>query len=191
MTGKIAYTILNSCQHLQHFIYRWTAAAIFLLSFFSATLSFTQEEQEFEEILVFLHVRNVGGTELPAYIQGSELFLPVTDVFSFLKIQNTPSPGFDSVSGFFLNPLNVFLVDRANNRIHYQHPVTVGNLNLRRLSGLAAQPFKMFPGALPEFESRIEAHAYGEELRAELVFSRSGVDFDVATLHKPLHDPEN
>jgi len=123
LTGKIAYTILNSCQHPHHFVCRWTAVVIFLLSFFSATLSFTQENQEFEEISIFLHVRNVGGTELPAYIQGEELFLPVTDVFSFLKIQNNPSPGFDSVNGYFLIQQAAFLVDRANNRIHYQQKV--------------------------------------------------------------------
>ena len=123
MTGKIVYTVLISCQQMQYFAFRLTVAVIFLLSLFATTLSFAQEEQEFEEILVFIHVRNVGGTEIPAYLHGQELFLSVTDIFSFLKIQNTPSPGFDTVSGFFLNPRSVFLIDRANNRIHYQQKV--------------------------------------------------------------------
>jgi hypothetical protein len=108
---------------MQYFTFRWTVAVLFLYSFFSATLSFAQEEQESEEIIVYLQVRNVGGAELPAYIQGEELFLPLTDVFSFLKIQNSPSPGFDSVSGYFLNQQDVFLVEWANNRIHYKQKV--------------------------------------------------------------------
>ena len=82
-----------------------------------------QEGTDFEEISVFLYIRQVGSAEMPAYIHGEVLYLPVTNVFSFLKILNTPTPGFDSVSGFFINQQSPFLVDRVNNKIYYQAKV--------------------------------------------------------------------
>ncbi len=87
----------------------------------------SQEEPDFEEISVFLFIRQVGSAEMPAYLRGEVLYLPVTDVFSFLKIQNTPTPGFDTVSGFFINQQSPFLIDRVNNKIYYHN--IVHNLN--------------------------------------------------------------
>jgi hypothetical protein len=57
--------------------------------------------------------------EEPAYIKGEELYLSVADVFNFLKIQNTPSPSYDSVTGYFINPQSVFTINRTLNRIVY------------------------------------------------------------------------
>lgn len=82
-----------------------------------------QEETDYEEISVFLFIRQIGSAEMPAFINGEVLYLPVANVFSFLKIQNTPTPGYDSVSGFFINPQSPFLVDRVSNRIYYEKKV--------------------------------------------------------------------
>ena len=83
------------------------------------THAFGQEESDFAEISVFLYVRHVGTAEMPAYLYGQELYLPITNVFSFLKILNKPTPGFDTVSGFFISLESPFLVDRINNLIYY------------------------------------------------------------------------
>jgi hypothetical protein len=82
-----------------------------------------QEESDFEEISVFLYSRQVGTIEMPAYIYGQELYLPVTSIFSFLKIYNRPTPGFDTISGFFINQETPFLIDRVNNMISYHDEV--------------------------------------------------------------------
>lgn len=74
----------------------------------------------YDEILVFMNVQGVGNVQIPAAIRNEAAYLAVTDVFDFLKIRNTVSPGLDSVSGFFITPQAVFLIDKANNRIEYQ-----------------------------------------------------------------------
>ena len=64
---------------------------------------------------------------MPAAIRGEVLYLPITDVFDFLKIKNNPSPGFDSVSGFFIDPKATYLVDRIHQCIRYQKKVFILN----------------------------------------------------------------
>ena len=79
-----------------------------------------QEEPEYDEISVFLNVQKVGGIDIPAVIKDETVYLPVVDIFSFLKIKNNPSAQLDSVSGFFINQQATYLIDKKNNRITYQ-----------------------------------------------------------------------
>ncbi len=74
----------------------------------------------YDEILVFMSVQGVGNVQVPAAIRNESAYLAITDVFDFLKIRNTASVNLDSVSGFFISPQAVFVIDRANNRIEYQ-----------------------------------------------------------------------
>ncbi|MEP7277366.1 MAG: hypothetical protein ABI813_01875 [Bacteroidota bacterium] len=74
----------------------------------------------FDEILVFMNVQGVGNVQIPAAIRNESAFLSITDVFDFLKIKNTPSAGLDSVTGFFITPQAVFIIDKKNSRIEYQ-----------------------------------------------------------------------
>lgn len=94
-----------------------------LILMLCSTRASAQEETDYEEISVFLFIRQIGSAEMPAFINGEVLYLPVANVFSFLKIQNTPTPGYDSVSGFFINPQAPFLVDRVSNKIFYEKKV--------------------------------------------------------------------
>jgi hypothetical protein len=97
---------------------------VFFLIFF--LLPFTCQSQEtidFEEISVFLYVPQLGVYESPAYIRDQLLYLPVADIFSFLKIQNTVSPESDSVTGFFINSEARYVIDRTHNRITYMDKV--------------------------------------------------------------------
>ena len=92
----------------------------FLLVFIPSVQVFAQELHEYDEILVFLEVPRVGGGEISAVIRGQELYLPVTDLFDFLKIRNSPSSGLESISGFFINPGATYLINRSDNSIQYQ-----------------------------------------------------------------------
>lgn len=74
----------------------------------------------YDETSIFINVQRVGGTDIPAVIRDRILYLPVTDVFNFLKIKNTPSPGLDSITGFFIDPKAVFTINPINNSIRYQ-----------------------------------------------------------------------
>ena len=77
-------------------------------------------QDTYDEISVFVEVPQIGGTEIDAVIKGTELFLPVTDLFDFLKIKNTISQDMESVTGFFITPDATYSISRAENKIIYQ-----------------------------------------------------------------------
>lgn len=86
-------------------------------------ITLAQDEPEYDEVTVFLNIQKVGGAEVSAVIRDETVYLPIVDIFSFLKIKNIPSPQLDSVSGFFINQEATYLIDRLNNRITYQGKV--------------------------------------------------------------------
>jgi cell division protein FtsN len=94
---------------------------IFISLLLILTTSFlqAQKEQQYDEISVFLEVPHIGGREIDAIIKDEQVYLPITDLFDFLKIRNVPSPGLDSITGFFINPQATYLISRINNSIAY------------------------------------------------------------------------
>lgn len=101
----------------------WVVACIFSFIIGLPSPGSTQENTDYYEISVFLNVSRIGGFEIPAIISGEEISLSVTDLFSFLKIKNTPTRNFDSISGFFINQNMLYLIDRVNNRIEFDNKV--------------------------------------------------------------------
>ena len=79
-----------------------------------------QEGSSYDEISVFLKVSRVGGGEIDAVIMGDKLYLPVTDLFDFLKIRNVPDPELKSVSGFFIDQQATYSISRIDRKIIYQ-----------------------------------------------------------------------
>ncbi len=95
------------------------------LSFLSVTLPenlYSQDENnpEFDEVSVFVSVPKVGGSDIGALIKDDMLYLSVIDLFSFLKIKNNASSGYDTVAGFFITEQSSYLIDRVNSRIVYK-----------------------------------------------------------------------
>jgi hypothetical protein len=74
----------------------------------------------YDEILVFMNVQGVGNVQIPAAIRNETAYLAIADVFDFLKIRNTPSPGMDSITGFYITPQALFVIDKIHNTIQYQ-----------------------------------------------------------------------
>lgn len=74
----------------------------------------------FDETSVFVNVQRVGGVEMPAVIKNRQVYLPVINIFNFLKIKNAASLNLDSISGYFIDPSSDFLIDYQNNRIVYR-----------------------------------------------------------------------
>jgi hypothetical protein len=81
------------------------------------------EAPPFDETSVFINVQRVGGMEIPAVIKDRQAYLPVTNLFDFLKIKNTPSLELDSVSGYFIDPGAAFCIDYLHGRITYMGKV--------------------------------------------------------------------
>ncbi len=94
-----------------------------LLSSFYADPLYSQEQPEYDEILIFLDIQRIGSTEIPAVIFREEAYLPVTDIFNFLKIRVLSSRGFDTISGFFISQDATYLIERQSNTITYQEKI--------------------------------------------------------------------
>jgi hypothetical protein len=94
-------------------------SVIVLFSVLTGRLN-AQEAPSYDEISVFLKVSRVGGGEIDAVIMGEKLYLPVTDLFDFLKIRNVPDPELKSVSGFFIDPQATYNISRIDKKITYQ-----------------------------------------------------------------------
>ena len=94
-----------------------------LVHFSAAEPCLSQEKTEYEEVSVFLNMQRIGSLELTSVVRDQAIYLPVTDVFNFLKIVNVINSTRDTVSGFFINQPDKYLIDQKNNRILYQNKV--------------------------------------------------------------------
>jgi len=74
-----------------------------LLIFILPSTSVAQDtDQDYEEISVFLAVQGVGGYEITAIYKNDQIYLPVSEMFQVLKINQKTSDYNDTISGFFL-----------------------------------------------------------------------------------------
>lgn len=94
---------------------------VLLLSLLPVSSLKSQDLPEYDEIGIFLVIPRLGGTEMDAVIRDEELYLPVHDLFDFLKIRSIPSPGMETISGFFISPEAKYEINRRNNTITYQN----------------------------------------------------------------------
>jgi len=79
-----------------------------------------QEEPIYDELSVFFQVKDVGAIEIPAVIKEDVAYLPVKDIFDFLKFKNTMSQSMDSIYGFLITDKEPFLFDYKKNMITFQ-----------------------------------------------------------------------
>ena len=77
------------------------------------------DDDVFDEVSITLNVQRVGSSEVSAIIRDQVVYLPVKEVFDFLKIKNTPSAGNDSITGYFMDAKASFTIDKLNNRVRY------------------------------------------------------------------------
>ncbi len=121
MMIRIAYTYLPSSRCMSANLTRLLFLAFVIIFLIPSVQLFAQDE--YIEISVYAEVPQLGGTDMAAVIKGTELYLPVTDLFDFLKIRNTPDRDLESVSGFFINPEATYTISRPENQIRYQDQV--------------------------------------------------------------------
>lgn len=82
-----------------------------------------QLQTGYEEVSVLMNVQRIGNLEIEAIIHNQEIYIPVKEVFDFLKIKNTASGEYDTVSGFFIQPKAIYVIDKVNSKIVYQEKV--------------------------------------------------------------------
>lgn len=127
-----------------------------LFSFLSVFTLTSQDLPEYDEIGVFLIIPQTGGIDIDAVIRDEELFLPVTDLFDFLKIRNIPSPGMETITGFFIDPEAKYEINRLDNTITYQD-----------------KNFNIDPGDIIRTESNLYLHTsyFGKIFGLDCVFN--------------------
>lgn len=156
MNLRIAYTNLLLSMRMLVILSRYFIFFVILFSSFNYIPLSAQEAVEYDEIPIFLDVPHLGGTDMTAVIRGEELYIPVTDLFDFLKIKNVPTSGLESVSGFFINPEAAFLISREDNIIRYQD-----------------QTFNLEPGDLIRTESNLYLRSlyFGKVFGLDCIFN--------------------
>jgi cell division protein FtsN len=92
---------------------------LFLIAFHPSQPLAGQNEPPYDEVTVYIKIPYVGIGEIDAAIKGDDIYLPVTDLFDFLKIRNVPSENLDLITGFFIQPEATYTIDKQNNRIIY------------------------------------------------------------------------
>jgi hypothetical protein len=95
---------------------------LILLFFFVMPMAIpllAQEDPLYDEISVYIKIPHVGVGEIDVLIRGEEVWIPVTDLFDFLKIRNVPSQDLDLITGFFIAPEATYTIDRPGNKIIY------------------------------------------------------------------------
>lgn len=119
MTHRKAANLLRySIRHINAVI----CFALFLLLPYTG---FAQKDDagEEEEIPVTIEVKGLNKIEAPALMRGKTVYLSVNGMFDFLQIKNTPSASFDSISGFYINLQDAFVIDKVNSKIIFKGKV--------------------------------------------------------------------
>ncbi len=119
MTVIKAYSKIFHSGSMRFIMNRNAGLFLILILFTGIGRVYSQDLPEYDEISIFLEIPGIGGGEINALIKNEELYLPVIDLFDFLKIRNVPSTSLETVSGFFVNPEAKYIIDRIKNQIVY------------------------------------------------------------------------
>lgn len=88
-------------------------------SYVSTSSAHEPGQGEYDEVLIIVSVPRIGTVELPAVIFGEKVYLPVKQLFDYLKIWNTISADLRTVEGFFINPASTYSINKSWNQVSY------------------------------------------------------------------------
>ena len=108
---------------LTYFFSKRCSYVLMILLFLLPVIGYCQQENPYDEISITFNVPRIGSCEIPALIHDQTAYLPVKEVFDFLKIKNANSAGMDSVEGFFIYPKDEYVIDKINNKIKFQDKI--------------------------------------------------------------------
>ena len=89
-----------------------------ILLFISISGMAQQDFPEYDELSVEMNVPDLGTIEIPIAIKGQEAYIPVKELFDFLKIKNKETTM--GIEGFIINPDSSYVINTAENRIFYK-----------------------------------------------------------------------
>jgi hypothetical protein len=82
--------------------------------------AYAQEDlPEYDELSVEMNVPNLGTIEIPIAIKAQDAYIPVKELFDYLKIKNEETA--NGVEGFIINPDSTYQITPSENRILYKN----------------------------------------------------------------------
>lgn len=82
--------------------------------------SYAQENlPKYDELSVEMNVPDLGTIEIPIAIKGQDAYIPVKELFDYLKIKNEKTA--NGVEGFIINPDSTYQITPSDNRILYKN----------------------------------------------------------------------
>ncbi|OEY71214.1 carboxypeptidase-like regulatory domain-containing protein [Salegentibacter salarius] len=91
----------------------------FLCFFCFSFSTFAQEDfPEYDELSVEMNVPDLGVIEIPIAIKGQDAYIPVKELFDYLKIKNEETE--NGVEGFIIHPDSSYVINPSENRILYK-----------------------------------------------------------------------
>ncbi len=90
------------------------------LCFFCFSFSTLAQEDfpEYDELSVEMNVPDLGVIEIPIAIKGQDAYIPVKELFDYLKIKNEETE--NGVEGFIIHPDSSYVINPSENRILYK-----------------------------------------------------------------------
>ncbi len=77
-----------------------------------------------DEISIDLYVKDIGSTSISAIIRNEKAWLSISEIFDFLKINHRNSSGGDTLTGFFINMENKYLLDAKLQKAYLHNVIT-------------------------------------------------------------------
>lgn len=148
----------------------WTVLVFLVISFvFPVTLTAQDSPENYEEISVLLSIEGLQGYEINAVFADDQVYVSVTELFQFLKISNKSADSYDSISGFFLNENNLYLIDAINKAIRVgPQSIGLGKEEIfRDLTGLY-----------------LRTDVYGKAFGLNLTFNFRNLELELETNHE-------
>ncbi|MGA8854780.1 MAG: hypothetical protein WB492_11445 [Christiangramia sp.] len=78
-----------------------------------------QDFPEYDELSVEMNVPDLGTIEIPIAIKGQDAYIPIKELFDFLKIKNEETSR--GIEGFIINPDSSYVINTTENKIIYKH----------------------------------------------------------------------
>ncbi|MBD3374521.1 tetratricopeptide repeat protein [candidate division KSB1 bacterium] len=133
---------------------------LILLQWVLSIASFAQlsEIESPEHVFLLLNVKNIGAQDIDAILTSETVFLNVMEVFELLHIKARPSVFADSISGFYIDENNSYLIDYPNrsvtlgSKVYPLSPQQFIRINSRLY--LALEPWERIFGLETEFDFR-------------------------------------
>jgi hypothetical protein len=93
---------------------------IFPIFLLNINLVYALQDPVCDEVSISFYVDEIGTTEINSVICGGDIYLSVSEIFDFLKIQNVSTSDFKVIEGFFINQENTYTIDNSLHQIIYK-----------------------------------------------------------------------